>query len=1073
MKQFNTGACRHEHASRQGAPFQPKIRLFAFLLFLLCSTSIAVAQSTVSGTVRDKKGGGLPGVTVRVKNINSGTVSDKDGRYSLSVPDANGALLFTMSGFEAREVQLAGRSSVDVTLSESLTGLNEVVVIGYGTQSKDMVTTAISKMDTMVLKNVPYANPAYALQGTLPGVRVMSTSGQPGAAPTVVVRGGTALDPNTSYPLYVIDGVISPDLTGINPADIESVQVLKDAASTAIYGARGSNGVVIVTTKAGKAGKTTVTYNYNLTLSNYKTRMEMLNGRDFIYYNRLAIDAAAVKFPAFAGVLTNASSAGIGNDLTNRTFYTTQYLTPENEHKLQEGWKSMPDPLDPSKTIIYQETDWRDVMYRTAVSQNHNLSASGGTDKSTYSVSLGYLSNSGIAIQTDYRRLSLNTRGEVKLRDNLKVFSDILYSSDKSMGVSAESNIFGRMLQVAPTVKYKFEDGTLAQGPNGNKGNPEYRENIVDGERKTEKYTLSLGARWDILPNLSFTPKISQLKRSINTWSFVKSNYDGLNFDVTRSASESEARYTANQADAVLAYNKSFNNAHNLDVTAGFSYLGTEEARLSAAGRGAATDLIPTLNASAVPTGVSSSRAYYRYIGYFGRILYNYRQRYLLSLSTRYDGSSNLGADYKWGMFPGVSAGWNIHNESFWEPLRHSVSQLKLRGSYGVNGNVNGIGPYQAQGSYGVGAVYGGVSAITNTILENPELKWEQARTFDAGLDLGLINNRINFTFDYYRRVTKNLISSRTLPMETGFGSILTNLGTIENRGVDMAVDVRVLPATSVFQWNLSVNAAYVKNKILKLPPNGIANNRIGGIYVWSESANAYVWAGGLQEGGTMGDLFGYRQLGLYQSDADAGKGPVDMLVEGADKTKFGGDVIWKDFDRNDTIDARDQEYMGNIYPKWTGGLINTFSYKNMYLTIRMDFMTGQTIYNYMRATTTGQFAGDLGLSADAGRSWQKPGDNTEIPRLYYGDYQSNLLRGNSIMYEKGNYLALREVTFSYELSRQLLQRWKISGLRFNLTGNNLHYFSKYKGINPENGGTDNGSYPISANYIFGATITL
>lgn len=1052
-----------------------KMPVRSFLLAIVFSSfSIAVyAQQAVSGVVLDADGNPLQGASVNIKNTNVSTSTGKDGKFTLRSSKNAGILVVSFVGFDNQEIAYSANQNVTVQLRGSQSNLNSVVVVGYGTQSKALMTTAVSKMDTSVLKNIPYANPGQALQGTLPGVRVTSTSGQPGAAPLIVVRGGTSLDPNTSYPLYIVDGVITPDLTGINSADIESIQVLKDAASTAIYGARGSNGVVIVTTKSGKAGKTSITYRYDLGLSNYKSRLKMLNAHDFIYYNRLAIEAAAVKFPFFSGVLTNASSAGIGNDLTNTTFYTTQYLSPVNEHKLQEGWSSMPDPLDESKTIIYKETDWRDVLLRTAISHNHNISASGGSDKATYIVSLGYFNNSGVAINTGYKRLSLNTRGEVKLRDNLKVFSDLQFTSGKTAGVSSETNIFGRMLQVAPTAKYRFEDGTLAWGANGNKGNPEYRESIIDGNSTTNRATYALGAKWDILRNLSFSPRVSLLTRSIDSWSFIKSNWDGNNYDQTRSASQSNTKYNAYQADAVFNYSESFNSNHNFDVTAGFSYLGTEEGKFSASGRGAATDLIPTLNASAVPVGVSSTREYYTYIGYFGRINYNFKQKYLLSFNSRYDGSSNLGADYRWGFFPGVSAGWNLHKENFFSSLSNTFSQFKIRASYGVNGNVNAIGAYQAQGVYGVGVIYNGIAAVQNTILANPELKWEQAKTFDIGLDFGILNNRINFTADYYRKLTSNLVSSRTLPQETGFGSILTNLGTIENKGYEFSVDAQVLSRQSAVQWNLSANVAYVKNKILKLPPNGVEKNRIGGILVWDAGSKGYVWKGGLQEGGTMGDLYGYKQLGLYQSDAEAAAGPVDIIVEGTDKTKFAGDVNWLDADGDNTIDPRDQVYMGNIYPKWTGGLINTVSYKNLYLTVRMDFMTGHTIYNYMRATTTGQFAGDLGLSADAGRSWLKPGDQTEIPRLYYGDYQSNLLRGNSIMFEKGNYLALREVTLSYAAPRSLINKLRVADIRFNLSGHNLHYFTKYKGINPENGGTENGTYPISTNILVGATITL
>lgn len=1031
----------------------------------------ALAQKRISGVVTDESGNPLDAVTVTAKGSSVATSTDQSGRFTLTA-EAD-VLVFSRVGFQTVQVNVGDQSSVVVKLVKEETNLSGVVVVGYGKQSKELVTTAVSKMDSTVLKNVPYSNPAYALQGTLPGVRVTSTSGQPGAAPLIVLRGGTALDPNTSYPLYVVDGVITPDLTGINSADIESIQVLKDAASTAIYGARGSNGVIIVTTKSGKAGRSQVTYNYNLGFSNYTSRLKMLNARDFIYYNRLGIQTAARKWPFFEAILDAALSAGTGNDLSKNTFYTTQYLTPENQHKLNEGWESMPDPIDPTKTIIFQHTDWRDVMFRTGVTNNHNISASGGTEKATYSVSVGYMDVKGVAVQTGYKRLSLNTRGELKLRDNLKVFSTIRYSGDESERVSDESNIFGRMLQVAPTAKFRFEDGTLSQGQNGGKGNPLYRTNLFNGGYESTNTSFSVGGQWDILPGLSFTPQVSLLTRNSTNHMFIRSNWDGPNYDETRSASESRRGFKQQGLDAMFAYTKSFDKKHNLDVTAGYSLLKTEETALSASGRGAATDLIPTLNASAIPVGVSSSRAYYNYMGFVGRINYNYQQKYLISLNSRYDAASSLGRKHKWGFFPGVSAGWNLHREDFWASIQPVVNQFKLRASYGVNGNVNALGAYQAQGSYSGGAVYGGRAGIQNTVLPNEELKWEQTRTFDLGADMAFLRNRVTLTADYFEKVTSNLLSGLALPQSTGFGSVLTNLGTLQNKGFEVSLNLQPIKPTNDLQWNLSLNGAYVKNKILKLPPNGAERNRIGGEYVWDPKTNKYTWLGGLQEGGTMGELYAFKQIGIYQTDAEAANAPYDILPEGTDKSKYAGDAIFLDLDRNDTIDYRDRVYMGNIYPKWTGGIISNLVYKGFGFVVRLDYMTGQTIYNYMRATTTAQLAGDLGLSSYAGQSWMQAGDKTNIPKLYYGDWQYNIGRGTSLFHEKGDYLALREVTFSYELPSSLVKRARLNGVRINLSGQNLHYFTNYKGINPENGGTDNGSYPISRNFLLGATISL
>lgn len=1033
---------------------------------------------TITGKVTDAGDEPLIGVSIIVKGTTRGTISDINGEYSLTNIPENATLVFSFLGMKSVEVLAGGQTSIHIQMEDMAIGIGEVLVIGYGTQSRELLTTSVAKVDPTVFENVPYSSPAHLLQGTTAGVRVTTTSGQPGAAPLIVLRGGTALAPNSSYPLYVIDGVISPDMAGINSYDIESIQVLKDAASTAIYGARGSNGVVLITTKGGKAGKAQVTFNYDLSLSNYKSKLEMLDAEDFIYYNRLGIVAAMRKWPFFESTLSNASSAGTGNDLTNNTFYTTQYLTPENQHKLNEGWSSMPDPLDPSKTIIFKGTDWRDRIFRTAVSHNYNVSASGGTEKATYSASLGYLENDGIAINTGYKRLSFNTKGDLKVSNTFTITSSVQYSKGDTKGVYNESDLFGRMLQVAPTVKYKFEDGTLAWGDRGGKGNPEYKLSVIDQSGSSEKSTYMLGAKWDILPNLSFNPQASLFSMVNDKRVFTKANYEGANYSDARPASQTVDRYYARQAEGFFNYNKSFLDSHYLTAMLGASFLETEEKRFSASGRGAATDHIPTLNASAIPESVSSRDWKYRYMGYFTRITYDYKQKYIASINARYDGASNLGANYKWGFFPGVSAGWNMHRENFMEDISDILSKLKLRISYGVNGNTNALDPYLAQGSYGAGGRYADMGVLLNTVLENPELKWEESKTFDIGADFEFFK-KINIIVDIYRRVTDNLVADRSLAHETGFGSIKTNLGSMENKGFEIELGIQPLPASHELQWHFSANAAYIKNKILKLPYNGMENNRIEGIYIWDEKLNDYAWKGGLQEGGKMGDMYAYRQLGLYGSDEEAAKAPRDMIVEGDDKdTKFGGDVIWYDADNNNLIDERDRVYMGNEFPKWTGGFLNTLSYKGFDLIIRADFMLGHTIFNYMRTTTTAQMAGDLGLSKEAGKSWLKPGDekHTNIPKLYYGDWQNNLSRasiGNSIMYEKGDYLALREVTLSYTIPQRVLRKLPISNLKLNVSGHNLHYFTNYKGMNPENGGTDNGSFPISANYILGVTLSF
>lgn len=1053
---------------------KPKFKcLWGLIPLLLFSFGVA-AQTQVSGTVKDMSGIPLSGVNVSVADSNGGVSTDDQGNFSLTISDLQQSLRFSYIGMKDRIVPLDGRQVLDVVLEADAHNLSEVVVIGYGQQSRATLTTSISKVDNKVLENIPFANPASALQGTVSGLRVQSTSGQPGQAPRVILRGSTSINnPNGSAPLYLIDGVIRSNMDHLNTDDIESLQVLKDAAATSIYGARGSNGVILITTKSGKAGTARISYGYDLTTSQLGRQYDLVSAKDYIYFQRLGIAARGLTDPTQLAKLTQASSAGTGNDLSKNTAFTTQYLSAENEHKLNEGWQSMPDPIDPTKTIIFKETDFQDVLFRTGISHNHSINASGGNDKATFNAGVGYLTNNGIAITTNYERLSVNLNGDLTLRDNIKVFGRVLYANSGDRQVSNLSNIFSRSIAIPATTKYTYEDGTLAPGLNASIGNVAYHLNTQEAKNSESNLTVALGGRWELLPGFAFEPQVSLYTINADSRFFQKAYYNGpLQFVDARNATGGASKQVQQQADALFTYVKSFRE-HNLDVTAGFSYFGRLNSGLSASGQGAASDLIPTLNASGMPVAVSGTESEQVIAGFLSRVNYDYKQKYLVSLNARYDGASNLGDNHKWGFFPGVSVGWNMHREDFWGESLANLMQLKLRASYGVNGNISGLGPYQAQGQYAVGQRYGGYAAIQNTILPNMDLKWEQSKTFNVGADLGLWNNRITMLVDVYRRVTDNLLTSMSLPQSTGFASILTNLGSLENRGVEIELSADLLPRESAVQWLLSFNASKVKNKILKLPDNGIENNRIGGIYVWDPARGDYAWLGGLQEGGRIGDLFAYKQLSIYATDEEAAEGPTDMIIPGADKTKYGGSVNWLDVDGNGLIEATDRVHVGNIYPVWTGGFSSSVSYKNLALNVRMDYTTGHTIYNYTRAQGIGQFVGENGLVSDVLRSWQQPGDQTDVPRVYWADQQAqnNLFRGNSNYYERGDFLALRELTLSYALPSQWLQRVKVSSLRLNVTGNNLYYFTKYEGLNPEEGGDDRGRYPVPRSFIFGINV--
>ncbi|GAA4464567.1 TonB-dependent receptor [Nibrella saemangeumensis] len=1058
------------------------------LLLLQCCCIVAYAQGVkqIRGKVTDQDAGPLPGVNVTLKGTTTGAITNAEGIYTLNVPIEGGSLIFSFIGYKSQEIPIGNGSVIDVSLKADEAMLDEVVIVGYGAQSRETVTTSITKLDNKVLENIPYANAASALQGALSGVRVQSTSGQPGAAPRIIVRGGTSINnPNGASPLYIIDGILRTNMNDISPDDIESLQVLKDAASTAIYGARGSNGVVIITTKTGKAGKTRVNYSYDFTISEPGKLYDLASARDYIYFGRLGTVAAARKSPATINRLGLPIGYGTGNNLTNNTAFTTQYLTPENQHKLNEGWESMPDPTDPSKTIIFKDTDFQRAIFRTAHTHNHHVSLSGGTDKGSFNAGIGYLNSQGTAITTRFDRLTFNLNGDLKVRNNMSVFGRTMYTRSGNNEVFDLAQIFYRSASTPPTTKFTFEDGSLAPGQSRSIGNAVYHLNNDKRKNSREKLTLSVGGRWDILPGLSFEPQVSLYKETDDAYAFIPAYWNGTaSRVVTRSASSSYSRMMQWQGDGVFSYFKTVGQAHNFDVKAGISYFGRQLYSLSGSGQGAATDLIPTLNASPTPVAVGGAISDQVILGYFSRVNYDYKQKYLFSLNARYDGASNLGTDHKWGFFPGVSVGWNLHQEEFWSAIPENLLRMKLRASYGVNGNISGLSDFQAQGEYGVGDRYMGVSAIQNTIIPNPALKWEQSKTFNVGTDLGFFNGRLNIMFDYYRRVTENLITSLTLPPSTGFTSIFTNLGSLENRGAELEIGAQILPATAALQWNLSFNASKTNHKILTLPENGAVNNRVGGYFLWDPAVGDYRWQGGLQEGGRIGDLFAWKQIGVYATDEEAKSAPKDMLMTTAtgDYTKYGGDAIFQDSDGNSIIDERDRVYMGNPFPVWTGGVTNNLSYRNINLLVRLDYTTGHTIYNYARIFMDGNWQGDGNLTREmVEKSWKKPGDNATMPAYAWGTGNYSLWRGsanhqtttNSLYYEKGDFLCVREVTLSFTIPSTILQKAKLSNLRLNVTGSNLYYLTGYKGLNPEEGGLDTGRYPIPRNITFGASVSF
>ncbi|KKB46773.1 MULTISPECIES: SusC/RagA family TonB-linked outer membrane protein [Parabacteroides] len=1096
--------------------------LILVLVMLLPAFAWGQEQITITGTVMDESNFSVPGASIVEKGTTNGTVTDLDGNFSIIVSNKNAILQFSFIGYKTQEVPLAGKTKVNVILREDAEQLDEVVVTGYGGQQKRAtLTTAISKLDNRALENVAISNAGQSLQGTVSGLRVVNTSGKPGEAPNIVLRGGATItgDPANNQALVVVDGIVR-SMNDVNPADIESIQVLKDAASTAIYGARANSGVILVTTKRAKEGKATVSYKFKGGMNFARKGYEFLGARDFLYYNRLG--NKYINDAGYTRTLQQVNNTtGYGTNAGNH--FSVHYLTDENKHLLNEGWEQMTDPYDGEGQLIFKDYGGQmmDAAFNDpSFTQDHYFSVTGGNDKATFLTSFGYYNEQGQVVGTSYERFTGNINGSYKVRDNIKINAGATYSFSKKPGLwISEAQLFYRSMSLWPTLNPYDEDGNPAAGVGSADGNPLYWKDKLQRINNVRRTTFNIGGSWEIIPGLALNENSSIYYIDNEQEDFDK-QYQTQNSSTpnnTRNARGMYERQFQQQHSATLTYNKSFIEKHNLDAMIGGEYFDYNRFKLQAKGNKAPSDDIPTLNGSSDKTEVYSYKDGYRMLSGFARVNYNYEYKYLFSVVARYDGISKL-SDNRWGFFPGVSAGWNLHEESFFKDTEVAkyVSTVKPRVSYGVNGNVAGLGNYEVYGEYNtinnsssIPIPYNGNVGFLNTGLINSDLRWEKSNSFEVGLDLGFINNRFNLILDYYNRTTSDLLTSLELPGYTGFSNIRTNLGSLRNTGFEAEVKLNILSNPKAFSWDFSFNTSLVHNKIIKLPYNGNENNRQGGMEVYDPKSGKVTWVGGYQEGQPLGEVYAYKQERIFKDwdDVKANAGDrYDAVAElygpnkwaqMSDKEKIGkkpiepGDVMWADLDNNGVINEYDRVKVGNVLPKWTGGFSTNLSYKDISLFARFDYALGHIIYNDLAARSLGQYQGSFNIIKDVYNTWSPENVNADLPKFYYADQlgKKNITRSNnanpninnnsSRFYEKGDYLALREITLSYRLPKKIIEKATLSDASIYITGQNLFYITGYTGMSPEpavkkdNAGVDEGRYPMPRTVLLGVSVSF
>jgi TonB-linked SusC/RagA family outer membrane protein len=1070
-------------------------------------------QIEISGTVTDAETGNtLPGVNIVVQGTTMGTTTDMDGIFSIEAP-SDATLIFSFVGYQRQTINVEGRREIDVAMQPAVTRLEEVVAIGYGEQSRETMTSSVTRVEATEIQESADLNPVKSLQGRVAGLEIRNTNGMPGSGASIVLRGGTSPSQEGDAPLVLVDGV-RRDLDDINTANIESIQVLKDAASTAIYGAQGSNGIILVETKQGGTPEGEIMVNYSTQVENQQRRYPFSSAEDFLRISRMAADAERdwnTKTRLTGGAYpysTGTIQGGRPGDGFGYNKYTVEFLDvlvgaegqDYVDNKLNnEGYQTMEDPVT-GRTLIFKDNDYQDVLFDVGYSHNLNVGfRKGETQDYGLYTNLGYSDASGIVKGTEYSRLSYTLNAEYWVRDNLKVNGGLNFQHVNQIEPRSYWGTLNRSSRLPHTIKLYYDDGTPAIGDVGGSPRNILHENYYqDYETRRNKITMRLGGEWEFLDDLKFRVNGSVYFNEYKDDFFEKYNV----FNQTRQMSSDQTMSRQYMVDAIFDYDRDFGK-HSIKVLQGFNYTNDWFHGLYGDGSRAPTDYIPTLNASQTEyERVSSYISENLLLSNFGRVQYNFDHKYLFEASYRYDGSSKFATENKWGFFPSFSAGWNLHREEFWNV--NPVSTLKVRSSWGQTGN-NVLDIEDTQGQYSSGYNYGLRPGILNTNLANRELLWETTTTFDVGMDLGLFDDKITLVADFFNKVVSDRLVNIPLPKQIGFGSIRANFGSLRTRGIELELAATALEVSD-FKWDISLNFTQENMVITELPENENEKNRINGGLIYDKDAGEYVMVGGLAEGERPGGIWAFHSLGVYPTDESAADAPRDTKVSGPwqnppypqewQQQKVGGDMIWEDVDGNGIIDDRDLVFMGYKQPDKYGGMTNSFSWKNLSARVVMNYALGHVISNGFRARANGNSRNRVMTITDAipekGLMWWEQGDNAKYPRYSVASDWDNGKRNhqryvqayndvgvdygyytdNSLYITDGDWLAFREVSLSYTIPKNRLQN--IASVTLTGGVHNLGYITGYEGMSPEQyNGAEFGRYPNPTQYKFGVRVTF
>ena len=984
-------------------------RFWLGILTLLLPLSLLAQDIKVQGVVTDETGEAVIGATVMQKGTSNGTVTDFDGNFSLSVP-ANATLAISYIGFTTQEIPVGGKTDFSVVMKDESHALSEVVVIGYGTMRKSDLTGSVGSLSSKDMDS-PVTNIGQAMQGKVAGLQVVD-AGKPGDNVSIKIRGLGSI--NNCDPLVVIDGVPTDlGLNNLNMADVERLDVLKDASATAIYGSRGANGVVMITTKKGKSGKGTLSFSGNFSVQNATNVPDMLNGGQY---------------------------AALSNDMMNNA-----------------GYNANPAWSNPSS--VANGANWMDELLRTGYIQNYTVSYSGGGEKSHYYVSGGFLNQTGTVKSVDYRRFTFQENSDAQVTDWLKVSNNITVSADRKRQGSYD---IGSALRALPIYTIKDENGEWT-GPEGNSNWYGSTRNpigpTVTDKRKTNGYNF--------LGNLT-------AELSLTSWLKFKSTF-GLDakfwyidnytpkYAWKPTPTEESSRYKSDNKsftylwDNYFLFDYTFAKKHHLSLMAGTSAQWNNTDYMNAQKNVFAFENVHEMDNGQKMYAIGGNETEWALFSYMARVNYDYNNRYLLTATIRRDGSSRFGSDKRWGTFPSVSAAWRISEEE-WFPQNKILSDLKIRVGYGVTGSQASVSNYSYLASYNTSVYPLGIngteqSALVSSTLANPQIHWEEVAQSNIGFDAVMLDSRVMLSFDAYIKTTRDMLVKASIPITSGFedtSTTYTNAGKVRNSGFEVSLHTINLK-NSPLEWESNLSYTYNKNKIKDL------NSDVP--YYINQINNSYVTM--LDRNFPINVFYGYVTDGIFQNQAEVN---MHAVQPGAEP----GDIRFRDLNNDGVINDDDRTVIGNPNPTHLFSLNNTLSYKGVELGIYLQGVAGNKIFNANNIDLTGMSAA-YNQTTDVLSRWTGEGTSNSMPRAVYGDPNQNN-RISDRFVENGSYLRLKTISLSYNFPKEWLKRLTVENARLTLSCENVATITGYSGFDPEVdiNGIDLSRYPISRTFNIG-----